>query len=158
LLALVIDGGTGTGAFRSPAFGSVAATVTGVDELPLRRSEDIVRMRQLVRERAIDLGFGLVDQTKIVTAASELARNALIYGGGGHVEIARMTAGARTGLRLTFVDEGPGIDDIQLAMKDGFTSGTGLGLGLGGARRLASEFAIESKPGHGTRVTIIRWR
>ena len=105
-----------------------------------------------------DLGFGLVDQTKIVTAASELARNALIYGGGGHVEIARMTAGARTGLRLTFVDEGPGIDDIQLAMKDGFTSGTGLGLGLGGARRLASEFAIESKPGHGTRVTIIRWR
>ena len=126
--------------------------------MPLRRSEDIVRMRQVVRERAITLGFGLVDQTKIVTAASELARNAILYGAGGDVEIAQLAAGSRKGLRLTFIDQGPGIDDIQLAMKDGFTSGSGLGLGLGGARRLTNEFALESSPGSGTRVTIIRWR
>jgi serine/threonine-protein kinase RsbT len=129
-----------------------------VEALPLRRSEDIVRMRQAVRERAVTLGFGLVDQTKIVTAASELARNAMLYGGGGDVEIAQLAAGSRKGLRLTFIDQGPGIDDIQLAMKDGFTSGSGLGLGLGGARRLVNEFALESTPGSGTRVTIIRWR
>jgi serine/threonine-protein kinase RsbT len=115
-------------------------------------------MRQVVRERAVALGFGLVDQTKIVTAASELARNALVYGGGGDVEIAQLMAGVRKGLRLTFADQGPGIDDIQQALKDGFTSGSGLGLGLGGARRLASEFALESTPGSGTRATIIRWR
>lgn len=134
------------------------STVLQVEAVPLRRSEDIVRMRQVVRERAVNLGFGLVDQTKIITAASELARNAMLYGGGGEVEIAQLAAGPRKGLRLTFVDEGPGIDDIQLAMKDGYTSGSGLGLGLGGARRLASEFALESRPGNGTRVTIIRWR
>jgi serine/threonine-protein kinase RsbT len=126
--------------------------------MPLGRSEDIVRMRQVVRERAVTLGFGLVDQTKIVTAASELARNAILYGGGGDVEIAQLAAGPRKGLRLTFSDHGPGIDDIQLAMKDGYTSGSGLGLGLGGARRLANEFALESTPGSGTQVTIIRWR
>ena len=129
-----------------------------VEAVPLRRSEDIVRMRQVVRERAVMLGFGLVDQTKIVTAASELVRNAMIYGGGGDVEIAQLAAGPRKGLQLTFIDQGPGIDDIQVALKDGFTSGSGLGLGLGGARRLANEFAIESTPGIGTRVTIIRWR
>ena len=126
--------------------------------MPLRRSEDIVRMRQVVRERAVTLGFGLVDQTKIVTAASELARNAILYGEGGDVEIAQRAAGPRKGLRLTFIDQGPGIDDIQLAMKDGFTSGSGLGLGLGGARRLTNAFALESSPGSGTRVTILRWR
>lgn len=115
-------------------------------------------MRQVVRERAIAIGFGLVDQTKIVTAASELARNAFIYGGGGYGEISEIAAGRRPGLRLVFVDEGPGIDDLQRAMQDGYTSGNGLGLGLGGARRLTHEFAIESTPGHGTRVTIIRWR
>jgi len=147
-----------SGVFRTPGFGAVAATITQVDGLPVRRSEDIVRMRQVVRERAIGLGFGLVDQTKIITAASELARNALVYGGGGDVEIAQLAAGMRKGLRLTFVDQGPGIDDIQQALKDGFTSGSGLGLGLGGARRLASEFALESQPGSGTRATIIRWR
>jgi serine/threonine-protein kinase RsbT len=146
------------GVFRSPGFGAAGSTVTHVEAVPLRRSEDIVRMRQVVRERAVTLGFGLVDQTKIVTAASELARNAMLYGGGGDVEIAQLTAGVRKGLKLTFVDEGPGIDDIQLAMKDGYTSGSGLGLGLGGARRLASEFALESTPGRGTRVTIVRWR
>ena len=126
--------------------------------MPLRQSEDIVRMRQAVRERAIALGFGLVDQTKIVTAASELARNALLHGGGGRVEIVELTSGHRHGLRLTFVDQGPGIDDIALAMKDGYTTGGGLGLGLGGARRLANEFSLESAPGQGTRVTITRWR
>jgi len=129
-----------------------------MEAMPLRRSEDIVRMRQAVRERAVTLGFGLVDQTKIVTAASELARNAMLYGGGGDVEIAQIAAGPRKGLMLTFIDQGPGIDDIQLAMKDGFTSGSGLGLGLGGARRLVNEFALESTPGNGTRVTIVRWR
>lgn len=127
-------------------------------QLPLQRSEDIVRMRQFVRGHAVALGFGLVDQTKIVTAASELGRNALLHGGGGHVEVSALTAGPRTGLKLTFVDQGPGIDDIALAMKDGFTTGSGLGLGLGGARRLANEFHIDSAPGKGTRVTITRWR
>jgi serine/threonine-protein kinase RsbT len=135
-----------------------AAAGEGPARLPIRASEDIVRMRQVVRERAVTLGFGLVDQTKLVTAASELARNTLIHGGGGHAEIADLRNGTRRGLRLAFVDEGPGIADVQQALQDGFTTGTGLGLGLGGARRLASEFAIESTPGHGTRVTIVRWR
>lgn len=154
----MVDRSSYSGVFRTPGFGSVAAAVAQVDELPLRRSEDIVRMRQVVRERAIALGFGLVDQTKIITAASELARNTLVYGGGGDVEVAQLTAGVRKGLRLTFADRGPGIDDIQQALKDGFTSGSGLGLGLGGAKRLSSEFALESTPGIGTRATIIRWR
>jgi len=154
----VADSSRSAGVFRSPGFGAGSSTVTQVETAPLVRSEDIVRMRQLVRERAVALGFGLVDQTKIVTAASELGRNAMLYGGGGEVEIAQLAAGPRKGLQLTFIDQGPGIDDIQLAMKDGFTSGSGLGLGLGGARRLASEFALESTPGSGTRVTIIRWR
>lgn len=115
-------------------------------------------MRQFVRERAVGLGFGLVDQTKIVTAASELARNALLHGGGGSVELAELAIGTRHGLRLTFVDQGPGIADIPLAMKDGYTTAGGLGLGLGGARRLVNEFSLESTPGQGTRVTIVRWR
>ena len=117
-----------------------------------------MRVRQAVRERAIALGFGLVDQTKIVTAASELARNTLLHGGGGHAEITELRAGARSGLQLAFADQGPGIEDIEKAMQDGFTTGTGLGLGLGGARRLVNEFRIESVPGKGTRVTIVRWR
>ena len=115
-------------------------------------------MRQAVREEAVALGFGLVDQTKIVTAASELGRNALIHGGGGHIQIAHVATAGRHGLRLAFVDHGPGIRDIEQAMKDGFTTGTGLGLGLGGARRLVNEFHIESAPGKGTQVTIVRWR
>jgi serine/threonine-protein kinase RsbT len=126
--------------------------------MPIRASEDIVRMRQAVRERAVGLGFGLVDQTKLVTAASELARNTLIHGGGGHAEITELQYGGRRGLQLDFVDEGPGIANVQQAMQDGFTTGSGLGLGLGGARRLASEFTIESAPGRGTHVTIVRWR
>jgi serine/threonine-protein kinase RsbT len=126
--------------------------------IPLRKSEDIVRMRQVVREQAVAQGFSLVDQTKIVTAASELARNTIEYGGGGDVEVASVVNGARKGLRLVFSDEGPGIPDVEQAMKDGYTSGNGLGLGLGGAKRLSNEFHIDSRPGEGTRVKITRWR
>lgn len=135
-----------------------AAGAGQATELPLHRSEDIVRMRQAVREEAIALGFGLVDQTKIVTAASELGRNAILHGGGGRAEVSHVTAGTRRGLQLVFIDDGAGIEDIAQAMKDGFTTGSGLGLGLGGARRLVNEFRIESVPGKGTRVTIVRWR
>ena len=126
--------------------------------LPIRTSEDIVRMRQAVRERAVAQGFSLVDQTKIVTAASELARNTLDYGGGGEVKVEVLTNGSRAGVRLTFVDAGPGIADIETALRDGYTSGSGLGLGLGGAKRLSNEFAIDSRPGAGTKVTITRWK
>jgi serine/threonine-protein kinase RsbT len=128
------------------------------DERPIRSSDDVVLARQLVRSRAIEHGFGLVDQTKLVTAASELARNTLEYGGGGQMRLELLNDGARRGVRLIFEDEGPGIADISLAMKDGYTSGGGLGLGLGGAKRLSNEFDIVSQPGKGTRVTITRWR
>jgi serine/threonine-protein kinase RsbT len=126
--------------------------------LLLKTSEDVVRMRQSVREHAIGLGFGLVDQTKLVTAASELARNTIIYGGGGEVKVETLAEGERRGIALTFLDRGPGIADIALALKDGYTSGNGLGLGLGGAKRLSNEFQIVSEVGVGTRVTIKRWR
>ena len=126
--------------------------------LTLKTSEDVVRMRQAVRERAIELGFGLVDQTKLVTAASELARNTILYGGGGEVLLEVVTQGDRRGICLTFSDRGPGIPNIELALKDGYTSGSGLGLGLGGAKRLSNEFNIVSQVGGGTRVTIKRWR
>jgi len=125
---------------------------------PVRSSEDVVVVRQLVRALASKLGFTLVDQTKIVTAASELARNTVDYGGGGSVRLQPLTDGKRVGLRLTFEDKGPGIEDIERVMKDGYTSGGGLGLGLGGARRLSNEFEIVSRPGEGTRVSIARWR
>jgi serine/threonine-protein kinase RsbT len=121
-------------------------------------SEDVVRVRQLARARAIAQGFSLVDQTKLVTAASELARNTLEYGGGGEVLIEVLNDGIRKGVRLTFSDQGPGIVDLDLALKDGYTTGGGLGLGLSGARRLSNEFSIDSKPGEGTRVAITRWR
>ena len=127
------------------------------DTLSLRSSEDIVLIRQAVRATAVDLRLTLVDQTKIVTAASELARNTLDYGGGGTVRIQALQDGSRRGLRLTFEDKGPGIPDVERALKDGYTTGGGLGLGLGGARRLSSEFAIESRPGEGTKVTVARW-
>jgi serine/threonine-protein kinase RsbT len=127
-------------------------------KMPIRSSEDIVRVRQAVRENAVAQGLSLVDQTKLVTAASELARNTLDYGRGGDVEVAQVRNGARRGVRLIFVDQGPGIADIALALKDGYTSGRGLGLGLGGAKRLSSEFAIDSQPGLGTRIEITRWR
>jgi len=127
------------------------------ETLSLRSSEDIVLVRQAVRAAAVDLRFSLVDQTKIVTAASELGRNALDYGGGGTVRLQVLQDGGRRGLRLTFEDKGPGIPDVERALKDGYTTGGGLGLGLGGARRLSSEFSIDSRPGEGTRVTIARW-
>jgi serine/threonine-protein kinase RsbT len=128
------------------------------EQRPIRSSEDVVGVRQTVRQRAVDLGFNLVDQTKIVTAASELARNTLIYGGGGVLRLEGLEEGTRRGLRLTFEDQGPGIPNLELALKDGYTTGNGLGLGLSGARRLSNEFAIDSKVGEGTRVTIVRWR
>jgi serine/threonine-protein kinase RsbT len=124
----------------------------------VRSANDIVRVRQRVREWAVESGFSLVDQTKIVTATSELARNTVEHGGGGTARVELLADGIRRGLRLTCEDKGPGIADIQLALKDGFTSRGGLGLGLGGARRLVNEFAIESRPGEGTRVTITRWK
>jgi serine/threonine-protein kinase RsbT len=128
------------------------------DSLPLATSEHIVVVRQAVRLRAIELGFSLVDQTKIVTAASELARNTLLHGGGGRAVLEIVTDGVRRGLRLAFEDKGPGIADIQLAMKDGYSTGGGLGLGLSGAKRLSNEFAISSTPGGGTTVVITRWK
>ncbi len=128
------------------------------DDLPVRSDSDVVLIRKQVRAWSVDLGFGLVDQTKIVTAASELARNALVHGGGGTVHMEALNDGARKGLRLTFEDRGPGIPDIQLAMKDGYSTGTGLGLGLSGAKRLSNEFDLRSKAGEGTRVTITRWK
>jgi serine/threonine-protein kinase RsbT len=129
------------------------------ETFPVRSGEDVVRARQVVRSRAMEAGFSLVEQTKIVTAASELARNTVIYGGGGEMRVERLSDGPkRTGLRLTFEDKGPGIVDIELALRDGYTSGNGLGLGLNGARKLSHEFDIWSKPGEGTRVTITRWK
>ena len=128
------------------------------DEQPIASSEDVVLARQMVRARAVENGFSLVDQTKLVTAASELARNALEYGGGGTMRLEVLNSGIRRGVRLTFEDKGPGIPDIERAMRDGFTTGNGLGLGLGGAKRLSNEFEIVSRPGEGTRVTITRWR
>jgi serine/threonine-protein kinase RsbT len=127
------------------------------ETLSIRSSEDIVLVRQAVRAAAVELRFSLVDQTKIVTAASELGRNTLDYGGGGTVRLQVLQDGGRRGLRLTFEDKGPGIPDVERALKDGYTTGGGLGLGLGGARRLSSEFSIDSRPGEGTRVTIARW-
>jgi serine/threonine-protein kinase RsbT len=129
-----------------------------LDRLALRSSEDVVRLRQAVRERAVAAGFSLVDQTKMVTAASELGRNTIQYGGGGHALILSLANGTRRGLRLEFVDQGAGIKDIQQALQDGFTTGGGLGLGLSGAKRLSDEFEIESEPGKGTRVAIARWK
>ena len=128
------------------------------EQRQIRSSEDVTLVRQLVRSHAIALGFSLVEQTKVVTAASELARNALEHGGGGYVVVEHVTERLRRGLKLTFIDDGPGIADVALAMKDGFTTSSGLGLGLGGAKRLSNDFAIESAPGKGTRVTITRWK
>jgi serine/threonine-protein kinase RsbT len=128
------------------------------ERLAIRSSEDIVLVRQAVRRWAVDFGFSLVDQTKIVTAASELARNTLDHGGGGSVRLLVLEERGRRGLRLAFEDKGPGIPDVALAMKDGYTTGGGLGLGLSGAKRLSNDFDIVSRPGEGTQVTITRWR
>jgi serine/threonine-protein kinase RsbT len=128
------------------------------DTCPIRSGEDVVAVRRVVREWSIAAGFSLVDQTKMITAASELARNALEYGGGGTLLLEQLNDGAKRGLRLVFEDQGPGIADVELALRDGFTSGSGLGLGLGGSRRLVNDFSIESAPGKGTRVAIVRWK
>ena len=128
------------------------------ERILLRTSEDIVLVRQAVRSRAVELGFSLVDQTKMVTAASEIARNTVIYGGGGWAEIEMLQQDGRKGLRVIFQDEGPGIANIDLALQDGYTTGGGLGLGLGGAKRLVTDFELRSTPGVGTRVTIGRWK
>lgn len=133
-------------------------SAAAAESLAIRREDDVVRVRQEVRRRAQAAGFSLVDQTKLVTAASELARNTLIYGGGGDMLVDALEDGGRVGLRLTFVDQGPGIADIEQALRDGYTSGEGLGLGLGGARRLVNEFSIDSAPGRGTRIAITKWR
>ena len=128
------------------------------EEIPIQREDDVVRVRQVSREWSIELGFSLVDQTKIVTAASELARNTKVYGGGGVLLAESLEEGGRRGLRLSFVDQGPGIPDVAAALKDGYTTGGGLGLGLGGARRLVNDFEIHSTPGQGTRVVVVKWK
>jgi serine/threonine-protein kinase RsbT len=128
------------------------------ETLAVRTSDDVVWVRQAVRARAIEAGFGIVDQTKLVTAASEIARNTVDYGGGGTLRIEIVREGTRRGVQLTFSDNGPGIADIAAAMADGYTTGDGLGLGLGGAKRLSNEFSIQSSPGKGTTVTLARWK
>ena len=134
------------------------AAVTGDVVAQLTSDEDVVRVRKMVRDQLVALGFSLIDQTKMVTAASELARNTLRYGGGGRAELNVVNNHGRRGLSISFVDEGPGIEDIAKALTDGYTTGGGMGLGLSGARRLADEFNIESSPGNGTRVTITKWK
>ncbi|GAB2842409.1 anti-sigma regulatory factor [Pseudoduganella ginsengisoli] len=126
--------------------------------LPLRSDEDVVRLRQQLREKLVALGFSLIDQTKMVTAASELARNTLRYGGGGEAHVQHVQNGMRSGLQLVFIDQGPGIADIGQALTDGYTTGGGMGLGLSGAKRLADEFDIQSAPGAGTTVSITKWK
>jgi serine/threonine-protein kinase RsbT len=127
-------------------------------ELPVTAREDVVVVRQRARALAVEIGLTIIDQTKIVTAASELARNTLVHGGGGKATLEIIKEAAREGLRLTFEDKGPGIPDIERAMQDGYSSGSGLGLGLGGSKRLCNEFSIESQVGIGTSVTITRWK
>lgn len=126
--------------------------------LPLKTDEDVVRLRKQVREELLALGFSLVDQTKVVTAASELARNTLRYGGGGEAYIERLSEDSVVGLTMAFVDQGPGIADVALALTDGYTTGGGLGLGLSGAKRLVDQFEIDTAPGEGTVVKITKWR
>jgi serine/threonine-protein kinase RsbT len=129
-----------------------------MDEMPIQSGDDVVRVRQQVRNLAAQTGLSLVDQTKLVTAASELARNTLVHGGGGVARIeAVKSANGRAGVKLHFSDEGPGIADIDLALTDGWTSGSGLGLGLSGSRRLVDEFELNSKPGAGTDVVVVKW-
>jgi len=127
------------------------------ERLQIGGDQDVVRVRQAVRATAVAARLSLVDQTKLITAASELARNTLVHGGGGHAELEQVTNGRRTGVRVVFVDDGPGIADVELALTDGFTTGNGLGLGLSGARRLVDEFDLETKPNEGTRVTVVKW-
>jgi serine/threonine-protein kinase RsbT len=136
----------------------MAIRVVSAESFEIRGSDDIVLVRQAVRRKSIALGFGLVDQTKVVTASSELARNTLDYGGGGSARLELVENGTRSGLRITFEDQGPGIVDLELALTDGYTTGNGMGLGLSGSKRLSDEFELWSKPGEGTRVSILRWK
>jgi serine/threonine-protein kinase RsbT len=131
--------------------------IVSTETVPVKTEPDVVAVRRRVREVSAQLGLSLVDQTKIITAASELARNTIIYGGGGSMQV-QILNGPRNGLRLTFEDNGPGIPDIELALRDGFTTGSGLGLGLGGSKRLVNEFEIASRSGEGTKITITRWK
>lgn len=131
---------------------------TGSESVSVRSGAEVVSVRHVVRKHAVAIGFSIVEQTKIVTAASELARNMVDYGGGGIMTVQSFDDGIRKGLRLTFEDEGPGIPDLDAALRDGFSTGAGMGLGLGGAKRLSNEFHIHSAPGQGTRVTIVRWK
>jgi serine/threonine-protein kinase RsbT len=131
---------------------------TGRTTMPLRSDEDVVALRRHVRERAVAIALSLVDQTKLVTAASELARNTIKYGGGGVVHLDAMDDGQRRGVGLVFVDDGPGIPDLELALRDGYTTGGGLGLGLSGSKRLVDEFDLDSRPGEGTAVVVIKWK
>ncbi len=133
-------------------------TTTRSESIPVRTSAEVVSVRHLVRKWAVEIGFTLVEQTKIVTAASELARNMVDYGLGGTMTVEVLEEGPRKGLRLIFEDHGPGIADVQAAMRDGFTTGSGMGLGLGGSKRLSNEFELKTAPGEGTRVAITRWR
>jgi serine/threonine-protein kinase RsbT len=128
------------------------------ETVPIKNSSDVVLARQKVRQWAMEMKFTLVDQTKLVTAASELARNALEHGKGGHMVIEKVANLAKDGLKLVFEDQGPGIPDIEVALRDGYTSGGGMGLGLGGSKRLVNDFQIESEPGKGTRITVVRWK
>lgn len=134
------------------------AQVVSHSVLPLTTDEHVVAIRRAVRERAVDIKLSLVEQTKLVTAASELARNTIKYGGGGEVHVICLSDGIRQGVRLAFVDDGPGIADLALALTDGYTTGGGLGLGLSGAKRLVDEFDIDTRPGEGTTVVIVKWK
>jgi serine/threonine-protein kinase RsbT len=136
----------------------ITGSALKTETVPIANSSDVVVVRQRVRVWALELKFSLVDQTKVVTAASELGRNTLEHGGGGSMELSLVENGVKRGIRLRFSDHGPGIPDLDLALKDGFTSGSGLGLGLGGSKRLMHEFEIDSTPGIGTTITAIRWK
>lgn len=133
-------------------------SITKTESVPVRSSAEVVSVRHVVRRYAVDLGFSLVEQTKIVTAASELARNMVDYAGGGAMMLEALEEGSRRGLRLIFEDHGPGIPDVAAALRDGFTTGGGMGLGLGGSKRLSNEFEIKTAPGEGTRITLVRWK
>ncbi len=126
--------------------------------LPLRSDEDVVGLRKQVRERAVAIGLSLVDQTKLITAASELARNTIKYAGGGAVHLDKLTDGTRQGVGIVFVDSGPGIPDLALALRDGYTTGGGLGLGLGGSKRLVDEFDVDTRIGEGTAIAVVKWK
>lgn len=143
---------------RKQEFHMMDFTIMEFQILPLKTDEDVVRLRKIVRDHLVALRFSLIEQTKMVTAASELARNTIKYGGGGEAQLEQLSEIDRKGLKLAFIDKGPGIPDIDLALTDGYTSGGGLGLGLSGAKKLSDEFEVESTVGQGTCVTIIKWR